>query len=52
MLARAGASELASSVDLSRVEEVLPKVAEAAYRARFQHDDEEIRAGALSDGQR
>jgi hypothetical protein len=49
MLARAGAHELASQVDLARVEGILPKVTEAAYRARFQHDDEAIHALALSE---
>ena len=49
MLTRAGARELASQVELARVEEILPKVAEAAYRARFVHDDEAIHALALSE---
>ncbi len=49
MLARAGADELASQVELARVEGILPQVAEAAYRARFQHDDDAIRAAAVSD---
>jgi hypothetical protein len=48
MLSRAGADELASRVDPAAVERVLPKVAEAAYRARFGHDDAEIRAGAMA----
>jgi hypothetical protein len=48
LLERAGASTLAARVEPGRVEEVLPKVAEAAYRARFQHDDAAIHAGALA----
>jgi hypothetical protein len=34
MLARAGAAELASRLDLRALDAVLPRVAEAAYRAR------------------
>jgi hypothetical protein len=49
MLQRAGASGLAARVEAPCVEEVLPKVAEAAYRARFAHDDAAIHAGAMSD---
>lgn len=49
MLARAGAEELAARVDAGEVERVLPKVAEAAYRARFSHDDSAIHAGAMAD---
>jgi len=48
MLTRAGAPSLAAQVEPARLEEVLPKVTEAAYRARFQHDDDAIHAGALS----
>jgi hypothetical protein len=48
MLTRAGGAELASRVELAQVEAILPKVAEAAYRARFQHDDEAIRAAAVA----
>ncbi|HPG24236.1 MAG: hypothetical protein H6748_16580 [Spirochaetaceae bacterium] len=49
MLARAGAEGLAASVDVRAVEAILPKVTEAAYRARFKHDDGVIHAGALAD---
>jgi len=38
MLARAGAAHIAAQVDRGRVEAVLPKVAEAAYRARALPD--------------
>lgn len=48
LLERAGASTLAARVDSLRLEEALPKVTEAAYRARFQHDDAAIQAGALA----
>jgi hypothetical protein len=37
MLARAGAAHIAARVDPRAVEVVLPRVAEAAYRARGQH---------------
>ena len=48
MLSRAGAEGLASRVDPAEVERALPRVAQAAYRARFAHDDAEIRAGAMA----
>lgn len=35
MLRRAGADAIASQVDPERLEDVLPRVSEAAYRARF-----------------
>jgi len=38
MLARAGATELAASLDLRALDAVLPRVAEAAYRARAAED--------------
>lgn len=48
MLTRAGAPALAAQVEPARLEELLPKVAETAYRARFSHDDAAIHAGAMS----
>jgi hypothetical protein len=48
MLVRAGAGEVAGCVEPARIEAVLPLVTEAAYRARFHHDDDSIRRGALS----
>lgn len=48
MLERAGAATLATRVEPRRIEEVLPMVTGAAYRARFQHDDAAIRAGSLA----
>jgi len=48
MLERAGATTLAARVEPRRIEEILPMVAGAAYRARFAHDDDAIRAGSLS----
>lgn len=47
MLERAGAPEVAARVDLRRVEETLPKVSEAAWRARYHHDDDAVRKGAM-----
>jgi hypothetical protein len=52
MLERAGAVEAAGRVDLRRVDAVLPRVAEAAFRARYHHDDDAIRRGALEAPQR
>ena len=51
MLARAGAKELASRVDAADLERVLPNVAAAAYRARFNHDDAAIHAGAMAEAE-
>lgn len=50
MLARAGAAEHAARVNPRRLEEVLPRVAEAAWRARFHHDDDAVRRAALEEG--
>jgi len=48
MLERAGAAEAAATVDLRRVDAVLPRVAEAAFRARYHHDDAATLQGALA----
>ncbi len=48
MLTRAGAAEVAAEVDMMAVDQVLSQVAEVAYRARFNHDDAAIHAGALA----
>ena len=47
MLERAGAPDLASRVDPRLVEQVLPRVAEAAWRVRYHHDDEAVLRNAL-----
>lgn len=47
MLTRAGAEDIAAAVENEHIEEILPRVAEAAYRARFHHDDEAIRKSAV-----
>ncbi len=47
MLERAGAADAASQVDLRRVDAVLPRVAEAAFRVRYHHDDTVVLRGAL-----
>lgn len=47
MLARAGATQAAHSIDAALLDAVLPRVAEAAHRLRFDHDDEAVRAAAL-----
>jgi hypothetical protein len=50
MLARAGANELAASLDCAAVDAALPRVTEAAFRARYNHDDEEVNARAIQAG--
>lgn len=52
MLARAGAAEVAAAVDGSLVEAILPRVTEAAYRARFDHDTAAIHQAALQSEER
>ncbi len=47
MLERAGAADVAARVDLRQVEEALSKVSEAAWRARYHHDEEAVRRDAL-----
>lgn len=49
MLERAGEPEAAARVDPRLVDAVLPQVSDAAYRARFEHDDEAVRRAALGD---
>lgn len=48
MLRRAGATGAAGCVETERIEAIMPRVAEAAYRARFDHNDESIRKAALN----
>jgi hypothetical protein len=50
MLARAKAADVAARVDASALEAMLPRVAEAAYRARYEHDDAAVHAAALKRG--
>ena len=47
MLARAGAGDVVRKLDVAAVEAALPRVAEAAYRARYEHDDDAVHAAAL-----
>ncbi len=47
MLERAGAAGVARSLDPERVEAVMPRVAEAAYRARYGHDEAAVLRDAL-----
>jgi hypothetical protein len=47
MLARAGAEEVAARLDPSEIERALPRVAEAAYRARYQSDTGTVMRDAL-----
>ena len=50
MLRRAGAKEAAERIDLRSVEAVLPRVTEAATRARFHDDDSAVERSALEGG--
>lgn len=52
MLARAGAADVAARVDPAALEEALPRVTEAAFRARYEHDDAKILAAAVATGVR
>jgi hypothetical protein len=49
MLARAGAGDIAARVDLQAMEEALPRITQAAFRARYEHaDDSEILSRSVS----
>jgi len=50
MLERAGAAKLAARLDAGALEAALPRVAEAAYRLRYHHDDEATLSAALAGG--
>ena len=47
MLARAGADDVAARLDPAALERALPRVAEAAYRARYHHDASAVMRTAL-----
>ena len=47
MLARAGATDVAARVDPAAIERALPRVAEAAYRARYHSDADAVLRSAL-----
>ena len=47
MLERAGARKTAAAVDMAEIEALMPRLAEAAFRARFQHDEEAVLSDAL-----
>lgn len=50
MLVRADAADVARLVDPVALEEVLPKVTEAAFRARYEHGDGPALEGAIAQG--
>jgi hypothetical protein len=52
MLARAGAADVAACIDFAALEEALPRVTEAAFRARYEHDDAKVLAAAVAAGGR
>jgi hypothetical protein len=47
MLARAGAADVAARLDPAELERALPRIAEAAYRARYQSDANAVLRNAL-----
>jgi hypothetical protein len=47
MLARAGAADVAARLDPAEIERALPRIAEAAYRARYQSDAGSVLRDAL-----
>jgi hypothetical protein len=47
MLERAGAAHIAERLDPCLLDRALPRVAEAAYRARYHHDEGAVRRHAL-----
>ncbi len=47
MLARAGAAEVAARLDPTEIERALPRIAEAAYRARYRSDESAVLRNAL-----
>lgn len=49
MLERAGAGGIVDRIDSSALEAILPRVSEAAYRARYEHDDSATLRGALGE---
>jgi hypothetical protein len=52
MLERAGAADVAARLDFAALEAALPRVTQAAFRARYEHDDEKILAAAVAAGGR
>ena len=52
MLVRAGASEVAVRIDVAALEAALPRVTQAAFRARYEHDEAQVLAAAVAAGGR
>lgn len=48
MLERAGVKDSPATVDSAALDAVMPRVTEAAYKARYHHDDDATLNGALS----
>ena len=48
MLEKIGAGDLVKAMNQQEIDEALPKIAEAAYRARFESNEEEIHRGAVA----
>jgi hypothetical protein len=52
MLARAGAADVAARLDPLALEDALPRVTQAAFRARYEHDEAKVLAAAVAAGSR
>jgi hypothetical protein len=52
MLARAGAADVAERIDFAALEDALPRVTQAAFRARYEHEDAKVLAAAVAAGSR
>jgi len=52
MLERAGAGDVAARIDFAALEDALPRVTQAAFRARYEHDDAKVLAAAVAGGGR
>jgi hypothetical protein len=48
MLERAGAGDVVAQIDAGALEAILPRIAEAAYRARYHHDEDAVLRAALA----
>jgi hypothetical protein len=52
MLERAGAADVAARIDFAALEAALPRVTQAAFRARYEHDGARVLAAAVAVGGR
>ncbi len=52
MLERAGVANTERLVEQKRINDILPLVAEAAYRAKYTSDKDSITRGTMAQGER